>query len=167
MRYARYGYTEGFGSVHFSKPTLDALTELQEHVNEARLINNRFGEGVNPKLRKLRAGLAVVGLPAVDDFLRHRSRRIVYGLVLGRQSFAYLRGETTNPDYYFDDHTPEEIAASTKHIVHYWAVRWLLHRIQNDSFLEQVASFQPQLALVSREFRSISSELATQYMLEI
>ncbi len=151
MRYIRYGLTEGYGSVHFSEETVAALTALQEHVQEARLINNRFGEGVNPKLRRVRAGLASIGLLSVDHFLRHRSQRIVYGLPLGRSSYDFLRGEIANLDYYFDSTSEVGISASTTYICRHWATRWLLSRIQNPKFIERVSAFRPEDILLSRE----------------
>jgi hypothetical protein len=154
MYYTRYGLTEGYGSVHFSQETTSALTDLQESVQGARLINNRFGEGVNPKLRRMRTGLAAIGLPSADNFLRHRSQRIVYGLPLGRNSYAFLRGETTDPGYYFAAASEVEGTTATDYISRFWATRWLWSRIQTTKFVNQVAAFQPEHVLLSREIKT-------------
>jgi len=152
--YIRYGLTEGYGSVHFSRETVDALTDLQEFIQGARLINNRFGEGVNPKLRRVRNGLAAIGFTSADDFLRHRSQRIVYGLPLGRNSYKFLCGETDDPEYYFKATSELECQEVTNYICHFWAARWLLSRIQSTRFLENVANFRPEELLHSLGYAS-------------
>ncbi len=97
LRLLDMGFTKGYGSVHFSADTRTHLTSLLAHTNAAQLINNRFGEGVNPKLRRVSAGLAAVGISAVDRFIKHRSKRIVYGLPLCTNSYPFLRGEADTP----------------------------------------------------------------------
>jgi len=165
VRYIRYGLTEGYGSVHFSKETVDALTTLQEFIQGARLINNRFGEGVNPKLRRIRTGLAAIGLASADDFLRHRSQRIVYGVPLGRNSYKFLSGEADNPDYYFKATSDAERKQAHNYICHFWATRWLLSRIQlSDKFLKDVASFQFENLLLSPY---VSSEHSSQQAMNL
>lgn len=153
IRYIKYGLTKGFGSVHFSEETMQCLVELQEFTHKARLINNRFGEGVNPKLRRVSAGLASIGLTAVDRFLRHRSQRIVYGVPLGRKTYAFLRGETEDADYYFDVDSANAVEEGTRYVARYWATRWLLKRIQKKKHLLHVASFDKETFLLSREFQ--------------
>jgi hypothetical protein len=151
VRFIRYGLTEGYGSVHFSGETVDALSKLQEYIQGARLINNRFGEGVNPKLRRVRAGLASIGLSSADNFLRHRSQRIVYGIPLGRKSCMYLCGEADDPEYYFDARSDIERQQATTYICNYWAVRWLQNRIQSKKHLEEVRNFRSEEFLLSKE----------------
>jgi hypothetical protein len=164
VRYIRYGLTEGYGTVHFSRETVEALTELQEFIQGARLINNRFGEGVNPKLRRLRTGLSAIGLPSADGFLRHRSQRIVYGLALGRDSLEFLRGEVNRPKYYFKASSNIECKEASQYISHYWATRWLRSRIKSIRFLEDVKNFCPEEALLSAKEYSDKEHLSQQPM---
>ncbi len=147
--YKKYGKTLGFGSIHFSVPTIKALDKLQEHVREATLINNRFGEGVNPKLRRVRAGLSAIGLENSDTFINHHSKRIVYGIPLGKKTAEFLRGETDDPEYYFDVCNPERIKEATEHITHVWATRWLLMRIRKPEILQSVATFSMTNVILS------------------
>ncbi|MBE2202329.1 MAG: DUF4338 domain-containing protein [Anaerolinea sp.] len=153
IRYEKYGLTKGYGSVHFSEKTRQALERLLLHTKGARLINNRFGEGVNPKLRHASAGLTAIGLIAVDNFIRHRSQRIVYGVPLGRKAYAFLCGETEDPEYFFDASSPQKIDESMQHIAHYWAARWLSKRVRSAKFLELVASFDKNDYLLSNELQ--------------
>lgn len=141
VRYVKYGLTKGYGSVHFSEGTRHALHKLLLYTRRARLINNRFGEGVNPKLRLVSAGLSAIGLQVVNNFMQHHSQRIVYGIPLGRKTYAFLRGETDDPKYFFDVNSPEKVKESMQYIAQYWATRWLLKRINKVEVLEQVALF--------------------------
>lgn len=138
--YKKYGYTLGYGSVHFSEATIKIFNELQEHVKEATLINNRFGEGVNPKLRRVSAGLAEIGLENSERFMNHSSKRIVYGLPLGKAAYEFLRGETQDPEYFFSIDSPEVVELGTQQIINFWVKRWLLMRVMNQGVLEIVAS---------------------------
>lgn len=158
IRYIKYGLTKGYGSVHFSEETRRSLNELHEYTQKAKLINNRFGEGVNPKLRRVSAGLASIGITAVDKFTRHRSQRVVYGVPLGRAAYAYLRGETDDPEYFFDMNSLEKIKEGTEHISQFWAVRWLLKRIENPKFLVKISSFNVEDFLLSAELPDFEPE---------
>jgi hypothetical protein len=154
LRYENYGKTLGFGSVHYSEETIEALQELQEHKNDARLINNRFGEGVNPKLRRVRAGLALIGLEKSDHFLNHRSKRIIYGIPLGKSAYEFLRGETEDPGYFFDLDSIESVERGTQYIREFWAKRWLFMRISNQQALLNVASFNKADIALSAHFEA-------------
>ncbi len=167
MRYENYGKTLGFGSVHYSEETIEALKELQEHKKDARLINNRFGEGVNPKLRRIRTGLAHIGLEKSDHFLNHRSKRIIYGIRLGKASYEFLRGETEYPEYFFDLNSIEAIEKGTQYISEFWLKRWLLMRINNQQAVHNVASFNKTDIALSANFddRSAITEDLQQYVL--
>jgi hypothetical protein len=153
IEYIRYGLTKGYGSIHFSEETIKCLNELQEQTKQARLINNRFGEGINPKFRRVSAGLSSIGLTAVDKFLRHRSQRIVYGVPLGKKTYEFLRGETDDPEYFFDPTSEEEIINVSKYISRYWAKRWLLMRIKKTEIVEKVSSFEIDDLLLSSELQ--------------
>lgn len=145
------GFTKGYGSVHFSADTRAHLTTLLAHIDAAQLINNRFGEGVNPKLRRVSAGLAAIGITAVDRFTRHRSKRIVYGMPLCTNSYAFLRGEAKIPNYYFPIESNVEIQDATNFIIDFWRKRWLLSRITNPNIdqLSKVALFNRDDFLLS------------------
>jgi hypothetical protein len=154
IEYIKYGLTKGYGSVHFSEETIKHLDKLQEYAKEARLINNRFGEGINPKFRRVSAGLSNIGLTASDKFLRHRSQRIVYGVPLGKKTYSFLRGETDSPEYFFDSSSKEKIKSATEYIIQFWAQRWLLSRVQKSGILRKMASFSVDEVLISSELQA-------------
>ena len=85
------GRTAGYGSYHFSQNTMESLEPLLGQLQGGRRVNSIFGEGVNPKLRKVRGALDEVGLPS-DALLQHGSPRLVYGIALARNFREILLG---------------------------------------------------------------------------
>ena len=138
VRYERLGATRGYGSVHFSDRTRTLLERVVHEEKGAALITHTFGEGVSPKLRLVREGLASIGVDQ-DSFLQHQCRRIIYGVALARNAREYLRGEVTAPDFTLRAETPKQAIGCTRAIAEYWARRWLLSRIENPDALERVA----------------------------
>ncbi len=135
LEYLKIGRSEAFGTSHFTKRTVDALVNLVQQSNNGQRVNSIFGEGVSPKLRKIRDGLGQLNLPA-DDLLRHGRSRIVYGVPLARNLRRYLIGMDKTPDYIF---TLEDPKASTEAISAWWIERWLSRRIESDNVLDEVA----------------------------
>jgi hypothetical protein len=84
IEYECLGTSEGFGSFHFSKDSLRMMGMLLGRSKEARKVNSIIGEGVNALMRKIREGLALLGLPA-DVLLKHGSKRLVYGVAPGEK----------------------------------------------------------------------------------
>jgi hypothetical protein len=132
IRYEKLGYSDAFGTSQYADDTVDALTELaQQSANGAR-INSIFGEGVSPKLRKIRQGLDLLQLPS-DALLRHHRHRILYAVRLIRNLREYLIGLDPKPDY---------IVASSKdssnRVCEWWRERWLRKRIKLEEVLSEV-----------------------------
>lgn len=126
LEYAALGHTVGYGSYHFSRATIAALEPLLSRLQSGRPVNSIFGEGVNPKLRKVRAAIDAVGLPS-NLLLQHGSPRVVYGVALARNFRDVLLGLTNRADYVLPDG-----ADATKKIVDYWRDRWLAGRIRSE-----------------------------------
>ena len=136
VRYRLLGKTEGYGTLQFSTETVDMLSLLLAQSDGGQRVHSIFGEGVNPRLRKIRDGLDQLGLPS-DALLTHGSPRLVYGVPLARNFREYLLGIDDEPDYFIALHDP---ARSTERIAAWWAERWLLRRIQRDDVLAEAAS---------------------------
>ena len=98
LEYQDLAHTAGFGSYHFSKPTMTAMEILLAQAERGREVNSIFGEGVNPKFRKVRAALEKLGLPS-DTLLQHGSRRIVYGVPLASNFRDILVRRARRPNY--------------------------------------------------------------------
>lgn len=135
IEYECLGTSEGFGSFQFSKDSLRMIGMLLGRSKEARKVNSIFGEGVNPLMRKIREGLALLGLPA-DVLLKHGSKRLVYGVVLARNFQEFLLGLSDSPRYVI----PQTRAKyRTELIADYWRQRWLVKRMSKPGMLDEVA----------------------------
>lgn len=127
------GRTAGYGSYHFSRETLAALEPLLGRLQRGRPVNSIFGEGVNPKLRKVRAALDAVGLPS-NLLLQHGSPRLVYGIALASNFREILLGLKSRPAYVI----PARRDASAG-IVDFWRARWLSHRVESTEVIRAVS----------------------------
>jgi hypothetical protein len=135
IEYDCLGTSEGFGSFHFSKDSLRMMAMLLGRSKESRKVNSIFGEGVNPLMRKIREGLALLGLPA-DVLLKHGSKRLVYGVALARNFHEFLLGLSKSPQYLI----PQTRASyRTELIADYWRQRWLLKRLSKPGVIDEVA----------------------------
>lgn len=134
LEYRDLAHTAGFGSYHFSKLTMNAMEVLLAQAERGREVNSIFGEGVNPKFRKVRAALEKLGLPS-DTLLQHGSRRIVYGVPLASNFRDILIRRARRPNYILP--TSRE---GTRDLIEFWYDRWLSKRIERDKVLDRVAS---------------------------
>ena len=136
VAFHRLGESEGFGSYHLSRETAREIEALLAQSHPGTRVNSIFGEGVNPKLRKLRAGVDLLGLDS-NALLNHRRPRVVYGIPLAENFRDVLLGLTTKPVYVLPQNRPRLV---TDKIVEFWMRRWLTHRIMNAHVLETVRS---------------------------
>lgn len=134
LEYVEIGRSGAYGTSHFTTSTVDALVKLVQQSSNGQRVNSIFGEGVSPKLRKLRDGLDQLKFPT-DALLQHGRARIVYGVPLARNLREYLLGMDEAPDYIFALAHPR---AGTEAISAWWMDRWLSHRIESDEVLNEV-----------------------------
>ena len=133
IRYRELGRSKSYGTSQYSEATVEALVRLVHQSNGGQRVNSIFGEGVSPKLRKVRDGLNALRFPA-DQLLRHGRRRIVYGVTLVRNTREFLLGLEDTPDYLFSHFG----AKATASISEWWRERWLFRRIEQDPVLARV-----------------------------
>ena len=99
LAYGKVARTESFGTVQFAPDTVHALNDVARHSDSNRReVNNLFGEGTSPKMRLIRTGLEALGLDA-NSFLRHNSRRIIYGVPLCTNTDDVVLRMSTRPRY--------------------------------------------------------------------
>jgi len=134
IRYLELGRSQAFGTSHFSNNSVNVLADLVQQSRGGQRVNSIFGEGVSPKLRKIRQGLEELGFPS-EHLLRHGRSRIVYGVSLVQNLREYLLGIESEPRYLFSTQGPEATAA----IADWWRERWLAMRIGSDGVLADVA----------------------------
>jgi hypothetical protein len=149
IRYQYLGQTKGVGTFQFGDRTVEELARLLANSRHGQRVNSVFGEGVNPRLRKVRDGLVLLGLNA-DDLLNHGAPRLVYGVELAENAGAYLLGMDRRPRYYF---SPKERDSVTRHVVDWWLRRWLLPRLAREDTLERVAAHTTSVHPISHGAR--------------
>ncbi len=134
IAYKELGQSEAYGTSQFSDETVKAIVECLRQSTNGERVHSIFGEGVSPRLRKVREGLTLLGFPE-QSLLQHGRRRSVYGVVLAHNTRDYLLGIDRKPQYRVAIGEPD----SNNAIVSWWRHRWLSSRIQSDQVLKQVA----------------------------
>jgi len=71
IEYDEIGKTEGYGSVQFGPSARKRLVQVTEIQEDRKAVKGRFGEGIAPKMRKIRRGLENLSLDG--ELLRHES----------------------------------------------------------------------------------------------
>ena len=132
--FRQLGRSRSFGTSHLSNASLDALTQFAEQSRTGVRVNSIFGEGVSPKLRKVRSGLDLLGWPS-EELLQHRRPRIVYGISLVKNLLPYLLGLDKQPSYVF----PRGNNNSVEKVAQWWYQRWLAARVRSPQVLSSVA----------------------------
>ncbi len=127
--------------MHFIKETVSGeqtvkdMGLLRAQSKRGQQVNSVFGEGANPRLRKIRDGLDLLGLPT-EELLHHGGPRLVYGVRLVENVREYLLGIERRPRYLLPQKNP---ATTTQEIIRYWRQRWLLPRITREDVLDRLA----------------------------
>ena len=134
LEFKRLGRSQSFGTSHLSDRSVEALVRLAEQTGGGVRVNSIFGEGVNPKLRKVRHGLDLLGWPS-DQLLQHGRQRIIYGVSLTTNLLPYLIGLDESPEYRFRTNA----ANDTAKIVAWWQVRWASRRLCSEEALARIA----------------------------
>lgn len=130
--YIPVGETEGYGTLHISDTTFEALKKVVMRKDSYR--GNKFGDGANWRLRVIRDGMKALGFNA-DECLNHGHPRGVFVIPLARNAQAYLSGKTQDIDY-FD--------FPLDSLIKYWRDRWLNMRIQNPAVMQKVYDFRAE-----------------------
>lgn len=129
--FLRLGRSRSFGTSHLSSDTVAALVRLTEQSQVGMRVNSIFGEGVNPKLRKLRGGLDLLGWPS-EELLQHGRQRVVYGVSLVDNLLTYLLGVEPEPRYTFRSNVRDDV----NRIAGWWFDRWLGVRVSAEATLD-------------------------------
>jgi len=136
IEYEEVGNTEGYGSVQFGTSARKRLTEVTELLENRKAVKNRFGEGIAPKMRKIRRGLENLNLNG--ELLKHESPRVIYAVELADNFREFLFGLTDDPEYRWPFEDPE---AEQQGIYDHWKRRWVSKRVQKEWVLEDIKDF--------------------------
>lgn len=124
------GRSRSFGTSHFTDETVEALVRLSTLTGSLVRVNSLFGEGVSPRLRKVRIGLSALGWPT-NELLKHGRERIVYGVPLVRNLTTYALGIDPEPDYLLNP----ELENADDNVATWWFDRWGRRRAGQESVL--------------------------------
>jgi hypothetical protein len=137
IRYTYLGESSGFGSSHLCRETVEELELLLSQSSRGRRVNSIFGEGVSPRLRKIRDGLDLLGFQS-DVVLKHGNSRLVYGVPLAKNFREILLGLSESPSYALPQIKRKNVSDA---IAQYWGERWLSPRLANHpEVIEAVAA---------------------------
>ena len=136
VEYKELGLSKGYGSFHFSSETVRIMDTLLARRQDGKRVNSIFGEGVNPRMRKIREALELVGLPS-DSILNHGNPRVVYGIALASNFRDVLLGRQSKPHYFIPQAKPGE---GTARLAAFWRQRWLSNRISDPAVVADIAA---------------------------
>ena len=134
IQFKRVGKTDSFGTSQFSDKTVQALANLRAKSKEGTRVNSIFGEGVSPKLRKIRDGLQTLGVPP-NPFLKHARHRAIYMIPVAKNYSEYLMGFDSGPEYLVP---LEDTKAISQKVVDWWVDRWALNRCNHDDVIADI-----------------------------
>lgn len=143
------GKTIGFGTMHISKETTRGLMDATS--DGFYRINHVFGEGASPKMRLLTMSIREL-LESTNedskDFSKHAMSRIVYGVCLAKNTFEYLMGYDSSPEYYTNI---EDYKSATQKTIDFWIHRWLKSRLNYHEIYQRIREFDKTTFLVGNE----------------
>jgi hypothetical protein len=138
VTYEKIDVSVGFGTYHISPETLRYAEYMLARKASGRIVNSIFGEGVNPRMRKIRDAIDQIALPS-DELLQHENARIIYGIALAHNFAEILLRRAQKAAYIFPQ---SKSRVRTAMIADYWRKRWLINRIKNKTVLAAVAQHQ-------------------------
>ncbi|MBR7829899.1 DUF4338 domain-containing protein [Actinospica sp. MGRD01-02] len=135
MGFYELGRSRSFGTSHFSEETVSALVRVSHLSGSLIRVNSLFGEGVSPRLRKVRLGLAALGWPP-NQLLMHGRERILYGVPLVENLRDFSLGVDQEPRYLLNP----DLADADEQIAGWWLHRWALNRAAQPAVQESMRS---------------------------
>jgi hypothetical protein len=132
LLYIPIGQTKGYGTLHLTNETFDAMRDLLKSHDIA--VTNRFGDGPIWRMRVIRTAADILGFDA-DFLLKHSFQREIYAVPLAHNFKEFLTGEHSRLRYC--DYALDEL-------IGYWKSRWLNSRKTNIEVKKSVCSFRPE-----------------------
>lgn len=132
VRYQQLTTETEFATFHISQSTMQEMKIYIARTDKGATVNGIFGEGVNPKMRKISEGLKHMGFPP-EEVLKAGSPRAIYMIALAHNYQDVLLGRSEQPNYILPSDNARFISSR---IVEFWQERWLQSRIQREDVLE-------------------------------
>ncbi len=138
LLYKPIGITSGYGSLHISNDTFNAMLQLA--IENKRNTSNRFGDGPNWRMRIIRSACDILDLNS-DIILRHSFQRGLFAVALATNWRDFLLGKADIPKYR---------RLPLKNLSDFWRDRWLKMRKQNNSVTDLVKHFVPEHFVIEK-----------------
>jgi len=130
LLYQPIGQTKGFGTLHLSNETIQAMDKLLRKNNI--LVGYKFGDGPSWSMRVIRTAGDILGFDS-NFLLKHSFKRNIYYIPLAKNSLEFLNGKTKEIEYY---------NYCLNNLVNFWKERWLKNRKQNKELISKVINFK-------------------------
>jgi hypothetical protein len=138
LEYEHIGESSGHGHIHISQRTFATLVELLDELAkrdpDIERPSNRFGNGVNYRMRTIKAALSQIGLQPLHQ---HEQPRLIYLVPLAKNWREYLTGKDDDPEYVYAD-TEDDPGPETQALIDFWKLRWFYKRAQKDMIIERL-----------------------------
>jgi hypothetical protein len=131
MLYKEIGYTKGYGTLHLSDETIQAMVKLLKSKNID--VNHQFGDGPSWVMRVIRTAGDILGFDS-DFLLRHSFKRSIYLVPLAKNYKEVFNGVCKRPKY---------LNYTKRELLKYWETRWLENRKKNIDVITKVLEFDP------------------------
>ncbi len=132
VRYIKLERETEYATFHISQATMEEMKFFMEQTSDGSSVNSIFGEGVNPKMRKISESFKAIGFPP-DKLLKAGTPRAVYMIPLAHNFREYLQGRDEEPNFILSSDDPTE---ATEAIAEFWRKRWLAGRIHQPGVLD-------------------------------
>lgn len=132
LLYKPIGKTKGYGTLHLTDETFDAMRELLK--DKKIVVSNRFGDGPIWRMRVIRESADSLGFNS-DFLLKHSFQRHIFAIPLARNFKEFLHdreSDLKNHDYPIGE------------LISHWKERWLKKRKMSLEIKERVISFAPE-----------------------
>lgn len=130
LLYIPIGETKGFGTLHLSSETLNAMLTL---LREKKIsVGNKFGAGPSWSMRVIRTVGDIIGFDS-NFLLNHSFKRGIYAVPLASNFREVLNGKNKRIKY--NKYPLEEL-------VSHWKERWLKGRKNNTEIMARVREFE-------------------------
>ena len=124
------GFTKGKGVFHFTDETSKLLNEYFQFEEDYRHVNNVFGEGTSPKMRKLKTSLIMLGFNA-EEMIEHGQER---------EFFAAIQSEKSKENLFFGKKSKLTEKSKIKDLGQAWLNRWVVKRILRPETLTAISA---------------------------
>jgi hypothetical protein len=131
LLYIPIGQTKGYGTLHLSQQTIDAMIALLK--SNGVEVNHNFGDGPSWVMRVIRTAADILNFDS-DFLMRHSFKRDIYFVPLAKNYKEVLTGQTKRALYK---------NYKLKELVEFWKKRWYENRRLNAEILLKVLEFNP------------------------